>query len=436
MVMLNIFFGIVQFFLIIYILIEEVKRKSPAAFLWATLFMMFGFPHLITAFTNDMGYSASVILQASIFVCGFCTVYILFRTKKEFEFITLSNKTDSLEIEGSYLENSIFEHLCLLILVGSFLGLVFFLTRAQGGLFKTSWASSRSVEKNYVSFSGLASRLIFSFSGLSLYFFLTKRKLKGIFILGLFVLLVLITRNRVTILPVFTFFVVLYLIKIKTIRIRHLAIGLGLAIIAVYVIYALRAFRYLGTLSSAVDRFSWEYINSTVKRFLINRDGELGLRQYFYFFIYRDNHFEGFNKGLTYIRMALVYLPSRWSFGLKPQSFDLYMGQAIGMADGGSMHPTLFGDCFGNLWWFGMFLGGFWSGMVNVIERLISRQADDFFKIMIYFLSAYSFAVIARGSVYNGFEVLAWGVLLLYLIRVISTRFMKVKISVGDKTNM
>ena len=102
------------------------------------------------------------------------------------------------------------------------------------------------------------------------------------------------------------------------------------------------------------------------------------------------------------------------------------MGQAIGMVAGGSTHPTLFGDCFGNLYWFGILLGGLWAELANRIDLLISKQKYDFFKIMFFFLASYSFVVIGRGSVYNGFEEFAWGVLFLSLLKCFSPRLIKV----------
>ncbi len=430
MYVLGVVFGIIQFALIGYILISELKRKSPAVLLWATLFIMFGFPHLLTVFLEDMNYSQTVILQASIFVCAFCLVYLICRTKKPFLYITLTE--DKFEIDNTGIEESLFEYLCLFIFFISIVGFVVFIVNAQGGLFNTSWASARAVETNYVSVAGLANRLIFVFSGLSLFYFLTKRRIKSVIVLALFLGLVVITRNRVQVIPVFVFFVSLYLLKIRTIRIKHIMGGIALAIIVIYLVYAIRAFRFLGTLQNAVDRFSLDYINATVKDFISSRDGELGLRQYFYYFIENDNEFEGFNHGYTYIRMLLVYLPSQWSLGLKPQGFDLYMGQAVGMASGGSMHPTLFGDCFGNMWWFGIFLGGFWAWLANLNDDLISRKADVFSKIMIFFLSSYSFVVIGRGSVYNGFEVYAWGVLILLIMKSALKKTMHKRVKIGN----
>ena len=154
---------------------------------------------------------------------------------------------------------------------------------------------------------------------------------------------------------------------------------------------------------------------------------------YYQNFIQQNNNFEGFNKGYTYIRILLVYIPSQWSFGIKPQSFDLYMGKAIGMIAGGTTHPTLFGDCFGNLNWFGIILGGLWASIANVIDNHISRQKDNFFKIMVFFLAAYSFVVIGRGSVYNGFEEFAWGALFLFILKLISPYLSRVRFTVGGR---
>ena len=70
MYFISLVLGIIQLLLIGFILISEIKRKSPAVFLWATLIIMFGIPHLVTAIFEDMNYSSAVIAQASLFVIG------------------------------------------------------------------------------------------------------------------------------------------------------------------------------------------------------------------------------------------------------------------------------------------------------------------------------------------------------------------------------
>ena len=72
-----------------------------------------------------------------------------------------------------------------------------------------------------------------------------------------------------------------------------------------------------------------------------------------------------------------------------------------------------------------MLLGGFWAFFANRVDSLITSQKNKFFKIMIFFLAAYTFVVSGRGSVYNGFEKLAWGVVILFLFKIVWENFCK-----------
>ena len=437
---ISILLGFIQFILICYILCKEVEKNSPVSFLWATLFVIFAFPHLVTVFTHDLPYSDLVISEASLFVILFCLLYIVFRNRKRCDFIYLYK--EKLVIKSERIKGSIAETIAMVLFVSSMMYTLLSIVRTNGGVMNTSWWTVREVETGYLSIQTLAKHIIFTFSGLSLYYLLTNRRIKSTLVILLFVLLVVVTRNRVQIIPVLTFFITIYIIKISKIQLKHIVLAIICAILAVYILYAIRAIRWLGTLSDAIDRVSWDYINGTVMRLLSERDGELGLRQYFYFFIENNNQFEGFNRGYTLIRMLMVYIPSRFSLGFKPQSFDLVMGQAIGMVSGGSMHPTLFGDVFGNFYWLGVLGGGFWAAFANVVDRVISRQSSAFYKIMVFFLASYSYVVIGRGSVYNGFEVLAWGVLLLvitkpFFLKLKNIHFIsgRIKISLGNRRN-
>ena len=408
--------GILQFFLIAYITIIETKKKSSAVFLWSTLLLMFGVTHLITCFFMDLSYSVDVISQASLFVILFCILYLAIRNKSGLAFIQIKENEKN-EINISQFQGSILEYLFLILFVVSIISYLVNVVDGQGGVFYSSWATARQIDSDYISIWGLLIRLVFMLSGLGLYYFLTKRKLYAVIVLLLFVVMVIITRNRVQMIPVLIFPITLFLIKINRIKIKHV-LGAGIiGIFVILVVYGVRAFRYLGTLSNAFDNVSWEYLNTQILTFILNQDGELALRQYFYYFIQNDNNFEGFNSGVTYIRMLLVYFPSQFVFGLKPQSFDLFMGQAIGMDVGGSTHPTLFGDCFGNFSWLGVLLGAFWAFYANSIDRLVISQKNDFYKIMLFYLGSYAYIVIGRGSVYNGFEMFAWGALILCLTK-------------------
>lgn len=414
-------FGLVQMLLLGCILFREANKKSPAVFLWATLMVMFGVPHFVTSLFGDITYSDGVICEASLFVIAFSLFYLFTRSNKRVSLAQTDKKNQLFSINTSVAGTS-FETLCYTVFLVSIIYYMLSSVNSAGGILNTRWSGSSialGIESEYVSFKALAQRLIFAFSGFSLYFYLTKRKFKAAIVLLLFAMLILITRNRVQMIPLFVFFISLYLIKIEKIKLKHFVLGIIAACVVLYIVYAVRALRWLGTLSSIITNFSWSYINEMVFSFLSEENGELGLRRVFYFFIDSDNNFEGFNSGCTLLRMLLVYIPSRWSFGLKPQSFDLYMGQAIGMITGGTTHPTLFGDCFGNFYWFGIFLGIFWALFVNAIDFLINKQKDDFFKIMIFCLASYSFVIIGRGSVSNGFDPTAWGLLMLAIINVL-----------------
>ena len=54
---------------------------------------------------------------------------------------------------------------------------------------------------------------------------------------------------------------------------------------------------------------------------------------------------------------------------------------------------------------------------------------------MIFFLASYSFVVIGRGSVSNGFDPTAWGILFLTIIKFFFLRLKNVNISFGRRKN-
>ena len=429
MVLLNCVFGLFQLLFIVYILFKEVEKKSPAMFLWATLLVMFGFPHFLTVIIHDLPYHDDVIMKASLFVTLFCILYVVVRSKKQVDFIDISNRR-GFRIDNDGITYSLFETICFAIFLISALAFLMDYTQAQGGIMNTSWGGAREIKHNNLHLSQLFGILQHMLSGFSLYYFLTHRQAKAIIILLLQMGVIFITRNRVLVLPLFIFPILLYIIKMRHIRLQHFLIGIFAAVTVIYIVYAIRAFRWLGTLSNALSNVTIEYLNAMVIQFITDNNGELGLRQWFYYFIEHDNNFEGFNMMYTYIRLALVYLPARWSFGLKPESFDLYMGKAIGMATGGSMHPTLFGDCFGNLYWFGILLGVFWAIFANFFDWMISRQKHSFHKVMIFFMIAFSYVVIGRGSVYNGFFPTAWGALLLLLLGALFKSLCRVRLKI------
>jgi hypothetical protein len=145
-------------------------------------------------------------------------------------------------------------------------------------------------------------------------------------------------------------------------------------------------------------------------------NGELSLKDVFYYFIYNNNQFPNFEQGHTYIRMLLVLFPTSLTLGIKPPDFAQSMGYAV---DPGilkySTHPTLFGDCFANLGFAGVFLGIFWAIFFSLTDYMVNRQ-DQILKLSLFSLCSVVFIILARGSVYNSFSILVWGCILLAII--------------------
>ena len=200
MYIVNIIFGIIQIILIGFILYDEVNKKSSAVFLWATLLLMFGLPHLVAAITLDKDYSVDVLIDASAFVTLFCLLYIVFRRKRPVDYVRLSD-TD-FTIVNTEVNCTEFEIFCVVIFVASIVLYMMDFAASQGGLMNTSWGNARTVSESYVNLSGLATRIIFAFSGIPLYLFMTKRRFPALIIAVLLILMVLLTRNRVQIIPV------------------------------------------------------------------------------------------------------------------------------------------------------------------------------------------------------------------------------------------
>ena len=139
---------------------------------------------------------------------------------------------------------------------------------------------------------------------------------------------------------------------------------------------------------------------------ILSGDGELSLRNAFYHFIYYNNNFNNFNMGHTYIRLLLIVIPT--SLILELNHLIL---RFLWVAHGHnpynttySMHPTLYGDCFANLWWFGILLGIFWALFSFFIDKFIIKK-NEVVRMMLMVLFSTAFVIAGRGSVYNGFFI-------------------------------
>ena len=417
--------GIIQFIVILSITTFEFKNKSPVVFLWATLSLMFGLMHMITSVTGDYLYSDDILTEASFFVIIFSLLYIFSRVIFiKAKRLSLKNIFQINNIQAS-LENEISydTFLSILFILAMLLKLVPYL-QYVGDILSTSWGVGRaySATLDYVNTEQIARIVIYSLSGLVALFILRKDR-KYIIISAVLVFCVLLTRNRIEILPLLCSLLTVYIFKHEKLNFKTVLVAIITGVIVIDIVYAIRVFRHYGTVQNFLEGFDLYDFISRILLYLATDNGELGLRRDFYFFINGDNNFENFGKMHTYIRMMLVYLPTSWSFGLKPDDFAIAMGQAKGMVAGGSTHPTLFGDCYANLGIFGFLLGMFWAMYANITDIIIKKRKKMTVKILLFVLNAVAYVIIGRGSVYNSFWLVAYGVPLLAFLEWFSNRF-------------
>lgn len=434
--------GVIQFFIISFITAYEFKNKSPVVFLWGTLLLMFGIMHMITSITGDFMFPESVLNEASFFVIIFSVLYFLFRVffikankislKKVFRIQNIQNSLD---------EKTTYSTLLFLVFIFVMLLKLVPLIQYVGDIFSTSWGAARSYSSSlgYVNTEQIARIIIYSLSGLTAVLILIKDR-RWIIVSGLLLFGVLLTRNRIEILPLICSLISIYIYKHDKLKLSTIFVTIVLSLVVLDVVYALRVFRHYGTIQNFLDGFNFSDFQYRLILQLQNDSGELGLRRVFYFFINGDNEFENFGKMHTYIRMMLVYLPTSWSFGLKPDDFAQTMGHAIGMSEGGSTHPTLFGDCYANLGIFGFLLGIFWAFYANVSDMIIAKRKNMTLKILLFVLNAVVYVIIGRGSVYNSFWFVAYGVPLLLFFEWIVNCFrfpsFKIKFIKAKKNDM
>lgn len=418
--------GIIQLVLIVTIVIYEYSIKSVSVFMWATLLVMFGIMHFITTFSANYQYSNEVLNQASLFVIGFCILYIvtrvLFNQNKKATTVNIKN----IEIKGKNNTRlvKIFYYVILLCVMYK----IITLAKSSGGLLNTSWGSGREMaeDRSYFSISQIITTLYYPSAGISLVLLCTKQYKKAFIIIASICINVIITRNRIEVLPIMACIISLFIFNNKKLNIKKIIVLIIVGMMSIYCIYGLRVFRHYGTLTNFIQEFNINEFNEKVVEQVVTGDGELGLREHFYYFIQNNNDFKDFNKGNTYKRMLFVLLPTRWSFGLKPPDFAISMGTAINPnIPGYSTHPTLFGDCYANMNMYGIVLGIFWALFVKIADIIIDRN-NKIIQTILIVTFATTYIIIGRGSVYNAFVWNVYGLILTYIIYIISKCRLKV----------
>lgn len=419
-----VFLSVIQFLCIVAIMVLEFNKKSPAVFLWATVFLMFGVMHMVSCIAGTNAYSGAVLNEASLFVIGFCAVYVLTRI------LLLKGRvtTPHPYLEDGYLtqlsrqvsraESTFFFVVLCMAVVADIADKVI----AMGGLGNTSWGASREMQQSYLNISQITSVIFLLLSGLLLYALMRRHYTYAGMVALVILIKVVISRNRVEVIPLFACLLGYYLIKRRRITIKMGIFCLICACLVIYVVYALRAYRWYGTIDNFLHTVTFQNFNEQILEFFREDNGELGLRKWFYYYIDGDNQFKDFGQGHSYLRVLMTFIPTRFSLGLKPADFAQAMGSAIGMIPGGSMHPTLFGDAYANFGIWGIFAGAFWAGYVTLADKIMEFLRNDICVFFAYTICAYAYVVEGRGAIYNGNVMMAYGLVVLMVLYVAKRR--------------
>ncbi|MTG98557.1 oligosaccharide repeat unit polymerase [Myroides sp. BIT-d1] len=415
-------FGVLQLLLIIVIIKREYDNKSPVIFMWATLLIMFAIPHFITVLFKSSNYSDSVLFEASVFVTLFCIIYLLSRV--------LLFKANRIVLNSNLFRIPINkEQIFTILLIGLFLVVAFkfyMIVKTAGSLFSSSWATGREISnsENYLSLSNLILSMYYPFSSVLLLSLINKKRKYVIWSSLIIILCVLVTRNRIEILPLLISYILYYISKGANLSLKKIVYFSFVGLVSMYLIYALLIFRHYGTFGDFISNFEFNDFNSRIFD-KVSEGGELNLREVFYYFIENDNNFKDFEKGHTYIRMLLVLIPTSFSFGIKPPDFAITMGAAyMPYLQGFSTHPTLFGDAYANLGVFGCLLGVFWAFFAFFWDNVIRNLKSSLARVMVVVSLCSSYIIIARGSVYNAFAIFIFGLIIIYFYSIVSKIFL------------
>ncbi|MHC5217993.1 O-antigen polymerase [Enterococcus sp. LJL128] len=401
---MNELLSIIQLILVLFVTLKELEKRSISIFLWATLLILFSVPHFFSVMFKLNQYRVQTTISASVFVVIFSLIFLALR------FLLNKAKHYPYDIETfprrSASKKAAFMLLVLLCL-SSFM-ILYVSVKYFGGVMNASWGKfymlNLSGEIGRVML--ISQYLLFCSGGVFLYYLIVKNRV-GVIISGATILFyVIVTGNRVTILPLITGLVIYFVFykKIK-ISIRNIII-LGVSgFLVIYLIYFLRTLRIFGGFANILTDNSFASLNTQVLETIFSGEGELSLRNVFYYFIERNNEFPDFNKGYSYIRLLFIVIPDFLIDGGKPSDFAISMGSAW-LNDFSnttySTHPTLFGDIFANFYWYGFIIGPIiWVVICELLDYVLFKSTS-IMKIILGVNFATMLIIVGRGSVYNG----------------------------------
>ncbi|MFC4386579.1 O-antigen polymerase [Gracilibacillus marinus] len=413
--------GILQLVLIILIILYEYKMKSILIFLWGALLILFGVPHFLEVLFRSSGYTIQTLNTASLFVILFNFLYIITRS--------ILSKNQNIELVEDEYKNKGGNRKLVQLLFGTFIVSVLILYISNyiffGKVFGVSWGEYINVnrELGLLNPFKISLYLFFATAGVGLIFYENSKKMY-LLVLGIILTYSLTTGNRITILPLLisSIYPFLYNKKVKLTSVFYLAI---FGMLTVYIVYFLRLIRIYGGFGDMLEMRSLGELNSEVMSMLLSGDGELSLKNAFYFFIEHNNNFPNFLEGHTYLRILLMPFPTSYTFGLKPPDFTISMGSAyISNFNNNSysMHPTLYGDLFGNFGMVGLTTSIILVIILTFFNKWLTKikSSNSTFYFPVFVLAGTMLVIIGRGSVYNGVFYFAIGYIIIKILSIIT----------------
>jgi hypothetical protein len=400
--------------------------------MWATLLVMFGVPHLASVASQAYDYPSTIMDEASLFVTLFNIVYsvsrillICFVWRSSHPLKVATGKVD---VELLTTKDRRTMGILLASLIVAVTALAVVAIKEFGSILKSSWGGFYAIPDTLYEIqlnSGLiktiAVHLVFAGGGVIVAFLLVGKRTMAMIAAALPICYALITRNKIGVLPTFVSLIWWYLSRQKRIRVKQIIFIFIAGVLIVYSVYGLQVYRYAGSGLDFLQHHDLTSFNKQVIEMIFGGRGELALRDAFYRFLNADNQFPGFGEGRTYLRLLLMLIPTRFSFGLKPPDFAITMGSAyIGDLNNTtySMHPTLYGDCYANGSWYGVLYGAFWALAVAIGDRAV-KTGGLINRISLIVLLGSVYVIIARGSVYNGYFLCMVAWMFLWFLRIV-----------------
>lgn len=433
---MSIILAMVQLTLCMFLALYEYKNKSISVFFWAVIIVIFSIPHLLGIMFHNTEYSTDIMIKASIFVILFDLLYfttriIITKNKKNNNSMVGLDEVDVKQEFNREINKKIFRSIFIINIIVIVIFTAYLILKfdkvsnlSWGEIYLGSLNKEGTKDIILENIKSVNHLLFFAVSGLFVVAYFRNWKKNMLIIIGGIIYYCITTRNRITILPLMVGFILIYIIKNRNIKLKQFISISLIGILCIYIVYGILIFRHAGDTQTFFENYTLKTFNDEVANSILNSDGELGLRNIFYYFILIDNNFPGLGEGATYRRLALILIPTSLSFGLKPSDFAITMSSAYtGNLNNTtySVHPTFFGDAFANFGRLGIFLGVLWAILVYIIDKKIYKQ-EYICKILLNTIWGTAFVIIARGSIYNGFYIGILGTILLKIIIWISKK--------------